>query len=410
MKNYADIYNSANDAISLEQRWYLKNEATRGVHVAPTNSDLILALPGGAIAYEQPFESSPQRSGRHHNGIIKKKKATNWSFSTYFNIDQAAVSGTLSVDTGVKLLWKSLLGRETVSGSAVYDAATAPNTTFTLYEVGDKWARQSVGAFVLGGNVQLPGDGEAMTEWTGAAKNAVLCGIAKSTTDNDGGNTVTLVAGEADRIPVGAQVMLIEANGTTRSADTPVGSPRKVTDVTGNIVTVDGAALADADGSGGSAPLYLCYYEPDAPTAIDSPTTGLIGSISVAGLPAQCIRNLSVNMQNNHELVDYCFGADGLDGTLFVPGDRLTAEVTMSLNLNHEVAEFFNRVQEFESQDISAILGPSAARYFGLDLPRVFFSVPGFSVPDTGSIPVEFSGTAYQTALDAADEVTAGFY
>jgi len=410
LKNYAEIYNSANDAVSLEQRWYVKAELTRGTHVAPTNSDLVLALPGGSIAYEQPFESSPQRSGRHHNNIIKKKKITNWSFSSYFNIDQAEADGNSAIDAGVKVLWRSLLGRETISGSAVYDSVNAPNVTFTLYEVGDKWARQAVGAFVLGGNVQLPGDGEAMTEWTGAAKTAVLCGIAKSTTANDGGNTITIVAGEADRIPVGAYVMLIEADGTTRSADTPVGSPRRVTAKAGNIVTVDGAALADADGSGLNAPIYICYYEPDAPTAVDSPTTGLIGSIAVAGLPAQCIRNLSVNMQNNHELVDYCFGADGLDGTLFVPGDRLTVEVGMSMNLNHEVAEFFNRVQEFESQDLTAILGPSTARYFQMDLPRVIFSVPGFSVPDTGSIPVEFSGTAYQTALDAADEVTAGFY
>ena len=63
-KNYASIFNSANDAISLEQRLYLKEEVSRGVFETPLGTDHFLTLPGGAINYEQPFESSPQRSGR----------------------------------------------------------------------------------------------------------------------------------------------------------------------------------------------------------------------------------------------------------------------------------------------------------------------------------------------------------
>lgn len=407
-KNYAEIYASANDSISLEQRFYLKEEATRGVGVLPVDADFLFHLPGGQIAFEQPFESSPQRSGRHHTNIIKKKKVSSFSFSTYFNLDIGAVDGKTSIDTPVKLLWESLLGREDVTGAdAVYDAAEAPDVTFTLMEVGDKWARQTPGAFISGGNIQLPGDGEATVEWSGNGKTTYLAGIGKSTVDNNAVNTVTLQVGEGRRFMAGAKVMLVDATGLALSADTPAASAREVTDVTGDVVTVDGAALADADGA--TADVYLVYYEPLAPTAIDNPVTGLTGSASIVGLSSQCIRSFGMNIQNNHELVDYCFGEDGLAGTLFVPGDRLTAELSLSMNLNHESLGFFNNLLNFPTEDITAILGDVTGRHVEFKTPTARFQVPGFSVPDTGSIPVEFSGTAYQSALGAADEITVSF-
>ena len=405
-KNYVTLYNTGNDSISLEQRWYLKEETTRGSIIAPTGTDFLFVMPGGSIAYEQPFESNPSRSGRHHNSIIKKKKTTSWSFSTFLNLDEGVAQGATEIDLAKRLLWKSLLGEEdlTVGGVfAEYDSNAAPDLTFTLMEVSDQWARQSPGAFVQSGNFQLPGDGEATVEWAGAAKTTFFAGIGKSTTDNNTGNTVTLQTGEGDRFGVGALVMIIEADGTTRSADTPDGSPRTITAISGDVITVDGAVLADADGS--AADIYLVYYEPETPTAIDNPIVGLVGSVSVVGLADQCIRNLGININNNHELQDYCYGEDALAGNIFVPGSRMTAEIAMSLNMNHDVLELMNKVQAFEAQDITAILGDSTGRHYKALLPRVFFNVPAFAVPDEGSIPVEFSGTAYQTAFDAADEV-----
>lgn len=406
-KDYAAIYASANASIALEQRFYLKEETVRGTMVAPVGTDHFLHL-SGSITFEQPFESSPQKSGRHHNGIIKKKKVSAFSLSTYFNINTAAGDGKSSIDNAVKVLWKSLLGKEDVSGAdAVYDSAIAPNTTFTLMEVGDKWARQTPGAFISGGNVQLPGDGEATVEWSGNGATTYMAGMAKTEVDNNAGNTVTVLAGEAARFREGAMVMLIEADGVTRSADTPDGTPRTILDITGDVITVDGAALADADGS--AVDLYLVYYEPETPSAIDNPVTGLVGSVSIVGLSNQCVRSLGINVQNNHELVDYCYGEDGLAGTIFVPGDRMTAELTLSMNLGHQVLAFFNGLLDFTTENITAVLGDAAGRHVEFAIPSARFSVPGFSVPDTGSIPVEFSGTAYQTVLDAADELTVSF-
>lgn len=407
-KNYAAIYVSGNDSISLEQRLYLKLESSRGQIAIPGNNDFLYSLAGGGIEFSQPFESSPHRSGRHHNNTITKKTETTFSFSTYFNIDTTlGVPSATEVDAPVRTLFKSLLGFEDATSGLIYNASIAPDLTFSLHEVGDMWARQAAGAFVQSGNMQFPGDGEATVEWAGDAKTAYFAGIGKSLINNSA-NTVTLQTGEGDRFSVGAQVMIIKADGSTRSTDTPAGSARTVTAVVGDVVTLSGAALTDANGT--TTPVYLCYYEPAAPTGIDNPVTGLIGTVSIASLGGSiCVRSVGINVQNNHEKMDYCYGEPGLGGPLFTPAERLTAEVEVELNLNHETFALVNRIRNSESQDVSVILGDAAGRHFEALMPRVIFSVPTFAVPDTGTIPVSFSGPAYQTALDAADEITAKF-
>lgn len=409
-KNYSDLYNSTNDSISLDQRWYLKEEATRGVFVAPTGADYFFTKAGGGIEFTQPFESSPHRSGRHHNNIIKKKKELSWGFSTYFNIDTGVAAGVTEIEPAMRVLWKSLLGKEDTTAGVKYTAGTTPSTTFSLYEVGDKWARQSRGCFVQGGNCSFPGDGEAGIEWSGAGKDAFYLGIGKSTTNNTG-NTVTLVSGDGGQFKnaVGGLVMVIKSNGTTRSTDTPDGSPRTITAVVGDVVTLSGAALTDSDGSGVGTPIYLSYYEPATPVGIDNPQTGLQGSFTITGLGTLCARSVSLNMQNDHEIVNYCYGSDSASGPIFVPGSRMTATLSFEMNMNKEIMSFFHNVQNFDAQVIQVILGDPTTRHLDLDVPKAFFSVPSFSVPETGSVPVTFEGTAYQTALDAADEVSVHF-
>jgi len=82
---------------------------------------------------------------------------------------------------------------------------------------------QARGCFVQGANMTLPGDGEATIEWSGSGKDALYVGrIGKSVTNNTGGNTITLVSGDGAQFKkaIGALVMIVEADGTTRSADT----------------------------------------------------------------------------------------------------------------------------------------------------------------------------------------------
>lgn len=407
-KNYVSIYEGGNDAVALEQKVFIKEESARGTMALPAGSDFIYHT-GGSVNFSQPTESSPHKSGRHHTSVIKQKTVTSWSLSSFFNIDTSLLSaGVAEIDSGMKVLHKSMFGKEDVTGgSPVYTTAEDPSITFTIMEVGDLWAKQAPGSFVESANMQFPGDGTATVEWAGSSKTALTVGMGKSVISNNAGNTVTVAAGEGARFPVGAKVMIIK-DDNTKSADTPADSARTVTGVVGDVVTIDGAVLADADGS--VTPIYLVYFEPEGAAAINDPQTGLEGSITIAGYSAVgCVRSFSVNATNSHELQDFCYGEEGLGGPLFVPGGRFTGEVSMELNLNQELVSFINGLRDFTGEDITLILGDSSGRHLQIELPKVIFSIPEISVPETGTIPVSFSGNANQTALDAADEITLSY-
>jgi len=413
-KNYSTIYASPNDSIALEQKIFIKEEPTitRGTLEPATGADFIFTLNGASVNFAQPIESSPHKSGRHHTSIIKQRTTTNWSIPTFFNIDTTLGAASVAeIDPGMRVLWKSLMGNEDITGgSPVYNTLTPPSITFSIFEIGDLWSKQAPGAFVESGNATFPGDGQAQVEWAGMAKTAYLVGISKSILDNTAGNTITVAASEGKRFPIGSLVMIVLADGTTRSADTPDGSPRTVTNVVGDVVTLSGAVLADADGSGVGAPIYLSYYEPLSPVAINDPQTGLTGSITIVGLnSADCVRSASLNMVNNHEPQDFCFGEEGLGGRLYTPGGRFTAELSLELNLSHELVEFLNGLTDFTGEDITIVLGNATSRYLQVTAPKNIFPIPEITVPDTGTIPVTFTGNSYQTALDAADEVTVSF-
>jgi hypothetical protein len=408
-KNYADIYNSANVSIALEQRFYVKQELVRGELILPTDADFFFTLSGGAVAMTQPFESSPHRSGRHHTSPIRKKKETTWTLPTYFNIDTTlGAAGVAEIDPALRALWLSLTGKEDTTSGLKY-SPTVPSTSFSIYECGDRVAKQSALGFVQQATINLPGDGEANCEWSGNAKDVIYVGIGKSTTSNNGGNTVTLVSGDGSQFlkSAGGKVMVIKSNGTSRSTDTAAGTARTIVSVVGDVVTLDGASLADADGSGLGTPIYLVYYEPAAPTAINNPQTGLVGSMNVASIGSVCSRSMTLTLGNEHELVNYCYGTDHLED--FVPGSRFTAAISLETNLDKKVFKLFNQLQDFEAQAITAVLGAPSGRRLEVYIPRGIFETPAIPVPETGSIPITFAGTAYQTAFDAEDEIYAWF-
>ena len=405
-KNFADLYNDVNDSIALEQKFFIKEETIRGTQVDPVGTDFFFTLTGGSTNFQRPLESSPHRSGRHHTSVIKQKTTTEWSIPTFFNIDTGVAAGITEIDAAVRVLHKSMFGKEDTASGVLYTTETVPNTTFTILENGDKWAKQTFGAFVESAEMSFPGDGQAQTTWSGMAKSSNLIGVGRSSINNDSGNTITLETDEGRRMRVGGHVMIIESDGLTRSADTPDGSPRIITAIAGDVITLDGAVLADADGS--VTPVYLSYYEPENPTAINEPSVGLVGSITIAGFSAlDCIRSATISAANNHELQDNCFGEEGLGGNLFVPGGRFTAEVSLEINMNETLLELMNKIRDdISGEDVTLILGDSSSRHLEISIPQAIFQLPEIPVPDTGPIPITFTGNAYQSAIDAADEIS----
>lgn len=408
-KNYPSLYANTGYAIALEQKMLLKVETARGTLALPAATDFLYHT-GGSVNFSQPIEDSPHKSGRHKTGVIKGKTATAWTLTTLFNIDTSlGAKGVAEIDPAIALLFEAMFGTKDVTGgSPVFTSLTPPSKTFTLFEIGDIFSKQSVGCFVESCNMTFPGDGRAQMEWAGQAKTAHLVGIGKSVTLN-AGNTVTVAAGEGRRFPVGAKVMIVD-HLNVKSADTPAGSARTVMDVTGEVVTLDGAVLADADGSGVGAPVYLCYYEPEAISGINDPQTGLVGSFAVAGESyINCVRSIGINCTNNAEIHANCFGEEGLGGPLFSNGGKLNVEVTAEVNLSKDLVGFINDERKFEGQDLTLILGDAAGRHLEIELPKVVFSVSEVNVPETGTIPVTLTGAAEQTVLDLADEITISF-
>lgn len=409
-KDYAALFATGNDSIALNQKIYIKEESTRGVFAIPTATDLIIATAGATTNFSQPIESSPVRSDRHHTSVIRSKTNTAWTIPSFFHINSAlGAASDAEIDQGYRTLFKSMLGRERVT-TLRYDSVTPPDITFSIFNVGDIWSFQIPGSFCESANAQLPGDGDATVEFAGLGKTAFLVGLGQSVADNNAGNTFTVGTDEGKRFPAGSQVMIIEGDGATRSADTPTGSPREVTDVTGDVVTLNGAVLADADGSGGAGlEMYLVYYEPESPTAINDPQTGLQGSVTIVGRTFDCVRSIGISMVNNHEPADYCYGEEGLASPFFTPGGRFTCEVSLELNMNHELLELLNDMRDFTGEDITVVLGAAAGRRVSFAMPKVIFPIPEVTPPDTGTIPVTFTGNAYQSTLDAGDEILINF-
>ena len=368
-KNYASIYASVLDSSSLNQNVFIAKESVNGVMQAPTGSDFTFVLAGGGQNFTQPLESSAHRSGRHNNNTIKKKKALDWNYPTYVNIDTGVAAGASEIDTGVATLWESLLGYSSVDGTGyTFDSRNDPSITMTIFENGDMFGRQAYGCFVDACEASFPGDGEAQLNWSGFGVESFTVGISQSVVDNNGGNTVTVATGEGKRFPVGGMVMIVEADGSVSE-------------------------------------IYLAYYEPETITGIDNPQTGLVGSFASTSMDTNICRSLTVSMTNNHEPVNYNFGTDGLSGSLFVPASRFEVSVSVDINMNKKTVGIYNDIQAFLPQDITIKLGDDTSRHLEIALPRVEFGVPSISVPESGSIPVTFEGMAYQTVLDAADEV-----
>lgn len=404
-KNYASIYSAGNDSSALNDRIYIKKETVKGTLVAPTDTDHMLHT-SASIEVTQPTEFSPHKSDRHHNEIITQKKEGSFTIGALFNIDTAEAQGVTEIDQAVRTLWENALGKEATLTGLKYTAEVDPSSTFSIFQCGDNWALQAMGCFVDSGTINLLGDGNANYELSGMLFDAYLVGIGKSVIDNNGGLTVTLQTGEGKLFPVGSLVMLVKADGTTKSADT--ATARKVVSVTGDVVTLDGANLADADGSGVGVPIYLTYWEPASPVAISDIQSGLQGSINTTTLGTfSCMRNITISFANNHELKNYCYGKD--KATDYLPASKLEVTASIELNLSKTAAKFYNTQKEFVGENIVATLGDITTRYLQVTLPRVVFDVPSIVVPESGSIAITFEGKALESAKGLADEISVEF-
>jgi len=370
--------------------------ANSGVEAAGTNDTDFLLYTTGGPTFSQPIESNAHRSGRYHSGIVKQKKVVEWGITTYVNMSGTAGD---SIDSAVRLLWKNLLGTETVSsGSAIRYRQGLPNFYFSMVRVSTIFAEYFSGLYTKEMTLTFPGDGPATCEWSGMGAKRLIAGIAKTNGAVAASANVILDSGLTERYDVGAPVMAVDDDGRTIVAGQD-GS-LTISSITAVSHTLGLSAAITLDDNS-----YIVPWNPGAvqQTGRDSIYTDLEGSFKLqSARPGICATNIVLSFNNDHVDRDNCFGSDGNDG--FIAGNRLTASLSVTFDLNSE-ENFAEVVQssKFLGFAPEIILGSGSGRRLKITAPKWLPAVPALEVPDSGSTPITMEGDLYQSVPGAAD-------
>lgn len=390
------------DAVSNNVADDLKlGTANGGTETAGTDDTDFLLYTTGGPTFSQPIESNAHRSGRYHSGIIKQKKVAEFSISTYVNMLGAAGA---SVDPAVKLLWKSLLGDETVSGSAIRYRQGLPNFYMSMVRVSTIFGEYFTGAYVKDMSMAFPGDGPATCEWSGKASKRVIAGIGRVNGPVAASADVVLEANEYKRYDVGAPVMCVDADGRTilYGADGSL-TVNSITALS-NQVTLS-AAVTLADNS------YLVPWNPGAvqQSGKDSIFTDLQGSFKLnAGGSPVSVTNIELSFTNDHHDFDMDYGSDANKG--FAAAERLTMSLNVTFDLSNENFPEVVQSSQFEGFAPEIILGDASnGRYLKVTAPKWIPAVPAIEVPESGVTPVTLEGDLYQSVPGARDPILVEF-
>jgi hypothetical protein len=378
--------------------------ANTGVElVGVDDQDFLLYTTGGA-KFEQPIETSPHRTERFHSGFIRKKTMCDFDITTMINM--AGTAGN-SLDSAVKLLLKSVFGRETTTlGVAIDYEQSIPSTYFTLVRASTIFAEYYTGAYCKDFTLTVPGDAPGTMQFTGRAAFASIAGIGLIDAPVVASNVVTLSNApykHVERFSAGARVMVVAADGRTitHGADGSIyiTSENQLLDTVTLSVAVDAAAGA-----------YLTFWHPGAvqATARDNIYTDLYGTFKFksTGIPV-CATNISLNCVNDHFDRDNCFGSQGNEG--FVAANKMTMTLECTLDLSGDNIGDLVQARKFGGFSPELLIGDGIGRSLLLTAPKWVTNVPAVELPESGTTSYTFSGVLYQSAPGARDPLLMSF-
>jgi hypothetical protein len=376
--------------------------ANGGTEAVGTDDQDFLLYTTGGPTFNQPNESNTHRSGRFHVGIVKKKKVAEFSFQTFVNMFGAAGA---SLDNAVKLLWKNLLGKETVTGgTSIKYEQDLPNFYMSMARVSTIFGEYYTGAYVKENTLTFAGDAAATCAWAGKASKRVIAGIAKINGAVNASATVIVDTGLTDRYDVAAPVMVVSPDGheIVAGADGSL-TIATITKLT-NTMTLSAAITVADDG-------YVVPWHPGAvqQTGRDNIFTDLEGSFKLRQSGSNIdISSATLTMNNNHNDLDGYFGRDANAG--FVAGQRLDLGLSVAFDLSNETFGEVVQTSNFEGFDPEIILGnASSGRYLRIRAKKWIPSVPSIEVPENGTTPVTLEGSLFQSAAGARDPITVEF-
>jgi hypothetical protein len=125
-------------------------------------------------------------------------------------------------------------------------------------------------------------------------------------------------------------------------------------------------------------------------------------------MPGICATNIGLNFVNDHVDRDNCFGAEYNEG--FIPGNRLTATLSVTFDLNSEenLADVIQS-EVFAGFSPELILGAVSGRHMKITAPKWIPAVPPIEVPESGTTPVTLEGILYQSVPGARDPIVVDF-
>lgn len=391
------ITDAVSDNIADDLKLGVANTGTETAGV--DDQDFLLYTTGGA-KFEQPIESNPHRSQRFHVGVIKSKIIADFDIDTLINMDGSAGA---SLDTALRVLMKSGFGKETVTpGLSIKYEQDIPNIYFSLVKASTIFAEYYKAAYVKDFTLTQPGDAPGNYKFVGFAQRASRAGIGQADGAVSASAEVILNAApykHTERFTPDACVMVVAADGRTITAGF---------DGTLKILSVDDAlnkltltAPVDVEDDG-----FIVFWHPGAvqQTGRDNVYTDLQGSFAFNdGEPTVCVTNLTLTANNDHVDKTNCFGSDSNQG--FIPGNRMTMTLEVTLDLSNDFYGKLVRASEFNGFSPVLYIGDTTGRHLKISIAKWIPSLPPIELPENGTTPVTLTGNLYQSTPGSKDPI-----
>lgn len=394
------ITNGTSNNIADDLKLGLANTGTESPGI--DDVDFLLYTTGGPT-FGQPIESNSHRSGRFHSRIVKKKKVAEFGFQTYVNMSGDAGD---SIDKTVRLLWKNLLGKETVTASTeIKYTQDLPNFYFSMVRVSTVFAEYYTGAYVKENSLAFPGTGPATCDWKGKAAKRVIAGLGKIDGVVTASAVVGLEATHAGRYDATAPVMVVDQDGRTIVAGADGSLLINSIDLNTDELTLSAAVTVSDNG-------YVVPWHPGAiqQTGRDAVFTDLEGSFKLRSTGSNIdVSNIALSFNQNHTDLDGYYGRDSNAG--FVAGGRLdmNLEVTFDLSSKETMSEIVQS-SKFLGFTPQIVLGNTGlGRYLDISATNWIPEVPNIEVPENGPTPVTLKGMLYQSQPGARDPIAVKF-
>jgi len=375
--------------------------ANAGTEAAGTDDQDFFLYTTGGINFTQPIETNNHRTGRFHSGIIKSKKVVEFSMDAMLNMSGNAGD---SIDTALKLLYKSVFGKETTTPltSIKYEQGL-PNLTFSVVKASTIFGEYYDGAYAKDWTLTAPGDSPVTQSFTGMGSDGKIAGIGVLNGAVAASASVVLDATHSQRFESGARVMIVDADGRTIKAGYDGSLAINSVD-TGTETLVLSSAI-DANNAD-----LLVFWHPGAvqQTARDAIFTDLEGSIKLnASGAAICATNIELSAVNDHIDLSNCFGDDKNKG--FAAGNRATWTLSVTLDLSNENMADLVQARKFGGFSPEIIIGDVSGRHLKITAPRWIVSVPAIELPENGTTSYTFEGNLYQSSPGSRDPIAIEF-